>query len=64
MHFKILFFCTFGLTAYRKRHSDVIERAQRLKLDDLNTGQGRGTGTEREQESGLTTDDIQVSENG
>lgn len=43
----------------RKRHSDVIERAQRLKLDDLNTGQGRGTGTEREQESGLTTDDIQ-----
>ncbi|PFX19681.1 ATP-dependent RNA helicase DDX54 [Stylophora pistillata] len=48
----------------RKRHSDVIERAQRLKLDELNTGQGRGTGTEREQESGLTTDDIQVSENG
>lgn len=44
----------------RKRHSDVIQRARRLKLDDLTSDQGRGGGAEQEpEETGPTTDEIQ-----
>jgi len=43
----------------RKRHSEVIEKAQRLKHDDSATLQGRGGSTKREeQDSVLTTDEI------
>ena len=45
----------------RKRHSEVIEKAQRLKHDDSATLQGRGGSTKREeQDSVLTTDEIKV----
>ena len=55
-------FFPFGLTAGRKRHSDVIQRARRLKLDDLTSDQGRGGGAEQEpEETGPTSDEIQVS---
>lgn len=44
----------------RKRHSDVIQRARQLKLDDLTSDQGRGGGAEQEpEETGPTTDEIQ-----
>lgn len=44
----------------RKRHSDVINKAQRLKQDDSATVQGRGGGTEREEhDNSVTNDEIQ-----
>ncbi|KAJ7365649.1 ATP-dependent RNA helicase ddx54 [Desmophyllum pertusum] len=43
----------------RKRHSDVIQRAQRHKQDDSATVPGRGGGAEREeQDSYVITDEI------
>jgi len=43
----------------RKRHSDVIQRAQRLKQDDSVTDLGRGAGTgSEEQNNSATTDEI------
>lgn len=60
VHFKPLFPLRFDCC--RKRHSDVIQRARRLKLDDLTSDQGRGGGAEQEpEETGPTTDEIQVS---
>lgn len=50
------------LFVHRKRHSDVIQRAQRLKQDDSATDRGRrdaGTGSE-EQDNSATTEEIRV----
>lgn len=43
----------------RKRHSEVIQKAQRLKKDDSTAVQGRGGDTQRgQQESNVTSDEI------
>ena len=51
------------ISLLRKRHNEVIKKAQRLKQDDTTTVQGKDGGTEHgEKDSSVTTDEIKVSQ--